>query len=119
LFRYRRLIAMAIGLLPLMLPMPAHAARGSFVYWSVAPGGNPSGERHELNDPPAGTCENLVTSDQTGTQVVKVRNGTDTPATVYEQTGCTGHRLVVAAGQTRSAGGHGPHSFNSVKFQVR
>jgi hypothetical protein len=98
--------------------MPAQAARGSFVYWSVSPGGDPNGQPHRLKDPADATCQDLATPDQAGTMVVKVQNDTDTPATVYENNGCTGHRLVVAAKETRTAGGHGPHSFNSVKFQA-
>jgi len=86
------------------------------VYWAVSQGGDSNGQARRLNDPPDGTCQDLVSAGQSGMQVVKVENGTDTQATVFEHTGCTGHRLVVAVKQTRSAGGHGPHSFSSVKF---
>jgi len=115
--RYRLSIAVALGLLPLVLPPPAEAARGSFVYWPVAPGGEANGPGHRLNDPATGPCQDLVGADETGAHVVKVENDTDTPAVVYENRGCTGHRLVVGVKETRSTGGHGPHSFDSVKFK--
>jgi hypothetical protein len=117
--RYRLPIAVAVALLPLLVPVPAQAqaARGSFVYWALSPGGDPAGERHELKDPPTASCQTLAGAD-TSAQVIKVENDTDTPATVYESKECTGHHLVVAAKETKKAGGHGPHSFGSVKFRL-
>jgi hypothetical protein len=117
--RYRLSIAVAAALIPLAVPVPAQAARGSFVYWTLSPGGDPAGDRHQLNDPPTGSCQQLGDPDQSaGAQVIKVENDTDTEATVYETKDCTGHHLIVPAKATKKAGGHGPHSFGSVKFRL-
>ena len=116
--RCRLSIAVAAALIPIATPLPAHAVSGSFVYWSNTPDGAQEGQRHQLNDPPTGRCVQLVGDDQNpGTQISKVENDTDTPASVYENNDCTGHRLMVPPKATRTAGGHGPHGFNSVKFR--
>jgi hypothetical protein len=117
--RYRLSIAVAAALIPLAVPVPAQAARGSFVYWSLSPGGDPAGQRSQLHDPPTDSCQQLADPDQSaGAQVIKVENDTDTQATVYESKDCTGHHLIVAPKATKKAGGHGPHSFGSVKFRL-
>jgi hypothetical protein len=117
--RWRLSIALAAALIPLAVPAPAHAASGSFVYWSSRSDGSQDGMRHQLNDPATDRCTPLVGDDQqVGTEIYKVENETDTPATVYQNTDCTGHRLIVPPRATRTAGGHGPSEFNSVKFRA-
>jgi hypothetical protein len=113
-FRLSTLLVAAVMLVG--VPVPAEAAQGSFVYWSTDGHGH-DGKRYQLDAPPTGSCEALVASDQTPPMpIYKVQNNTDTPAAVFETKDCTGHRLTVPVKATRTAGGHGPASFNSVKF---
>jgi len=115
--RFRLAAVVAVALISVGAPVPAHAAGGSFFYWANTPGGSGAGERRQLDDPPSNRCIALIAGDQAaGTFVDKVQNGTDTPAAVFENQDCTGHRLTVPTRATRTAGGHGPATFRSVKF---
>jgi hypothetical protein len=116
--RHRLALVVTAGLIGFGAPVPAHAAQGSFLYWVTAQSGNPTANRHQLNDPPPNQCATLITGDQAGEVVNKVQNNTDTPAAVFENQDCTGHHLTVPTHGTRTPGGHGPRTFRSVKFRA-
>ena len=110
------LVAVA-ALVPAGSPRPAQATTGRFVYWQAGSTPGQDGPRHELRDPPTGPCQPLGTGQATGAPISKAENDTASPAAVYQSRDCTGHSLTIPAGATRSAGGHGPAAFNSVKFR--
>jgi hypothetical protein len=80
----------ALALLPLTTPVPAHAATGKFIVKAE------DAKTFTVDNPPDGTCKDFPP----GRRITEVKNNTDTPVTIYAQVGCdpSNGSFVVPAG---------------------
>ena len=112
--RSRLVIVAGVALLPLAVPEPARAAKGEFEYTTAAEGTH-SVRNRSLKEPENGRCH-ILNTNPSEYRVVRARNKTDVPATVFASDNCTGQSGMIAVGATQNSCGDGTPCWESVRF---
>ncbi|MEU0936076.1 hypothetical protein [Embleya sp. NPDC005971] len=97
--------ALSAALLVLALPVPAHAAAGTF---SVQPLGNLGSGGPAVEDPQPGTCYDMAPGE-----FATATNDTDAVAHTFPAAGCRGGATDIAAGAVGGLGIYGSVRFDS------